>query len=144
MSVSGVTSISLTYNDSTAASAKSVTQAISLAEDADMASGVVAVVTGTVGTSVVSIAFDPTTYRDADGNLVSFTGTNTPTRIAFQASGNNAVRLYDTDLGIISLYSKNDIVAMSTWGGGSSVDSGLSLQGSSGTASYAIVIVQEN
>lgn len=143
MSVSGAASISLTYTDATAAAAKVVTQQLSLTEDADMSSGVVALLTGTVGTASISLAFDPTSYRDANGNLVSFTGANAPTRIAFQASGPNEVRLKDNDLQIISLYSKNNIIASSTWGGDSTVDSGVNIEASSGTASYAILIVRE-
>lgn len=144
VSVSGLASISLTYSDSTSAVAKVVSQALSVSEDTELTGGTVAVVSGTIGGSAVLIGFDPTTYRNAAGNLVSFTDSNPPTRIVLKSSGPNQVRLMDTDLsGVISLYSKNDIVAMTTWGGGATVDNGITLEATGGTASYVVLIVRE-
>lgn len=139
--VSGTISINLALTDSTALPTKTVLKSLALSEDVEVSGGQVAIVSGTVGTASVTIALEPTIYRNASGSFVSFT--TAPTRITLQASGTNEVRLLDADLNVISLYSKNGIVASSAWGGGSSPASGVSVQASGGTNTYTVIILRE-
>lgn len=139
--VSGTISYSLSISDSTTLPTKTVLKSILISEDVDVTAGQVAIVSGTVGTAAVNIGLEPTTYRDASGEVVSFT--SNPTRIVLQASGTAEVRLVDVDLGVMSLYSKNNIAAGCSWGGNSSAASGVQVQTSGGTNSYTIVILRE-
>jgi hypothetical protein len=139
--VSGQISVNLSFSDTTSLPTKTVLKSIGIAEDVEVLGEQVAIVSGTVGTAAVNINLEPTVYRNASGAFVSFT--TAPTRIILQASGTNEVRLLDSDLNVISLYSKNNIVASSAWGGGSTAGSGVSVQATGGTNSYAIVIVRE-
>ena len=139
--VSGTVSVALSLSDSTTLPTKTVLKSLALSEDVEVSGGQVAIVSGTVGTAAVAITLEPTIYRNASGDFVSFT--TAPTRITLQASGTNEVRLFDVDLGVISLYSKNDIVASSAWGGGSSPASGVSVQASGGTNTYTVIILRE-
>lgn len=139
--VIGTINVSLLLSDSTALPTKTVVKSIALSEDVEVSGGQVAIVSGTVGTASVAILMEPTIYRNASGEFVSFT--TAPTRITLQASGTNEVRLVDADLGVISLYSKNGIVASSAWGGGSTPASGVNVQASGGTNTYTVIILRE-
>lgn len=139
--VTGTISVSLALSDTTTLPTKTVLKSLALGEDVEVSGGQVAIVSGTVGTAAVTIALEPTIYRNASGAFVSFT--TAPTRITLQASGTNEVRLLDADLGVISLYSKNDIVASSAWGGGSIPGSGVTVQASGGTNTYTVIVLRE-
>ena len=139
--VSGTINIALSLSDTTALPTKTVLKSLSLAEDVEVSGGQVAIVSGTVGTAVVNINLEPTIYRNASGEFVSFT--TAPTRIILQASGTNEVQLLDVDLNVISLYSKNNIMASSAWGGGSSPANGVNVHASGGTNTYTVIILRE-
>lgn len=141
--VSGIASSRISYTDSTAVDAKSISHQIALSEDARSSAGIVAVMSGTVGTAVASISLDPTTYVNSQKEFVSFDASTQPTRIALQSPGSNTVRLFDNDLGIVSIFSANNVLAMTTWGGGATVESGLSIQASSGTNSYTVFVARD-
>jgi len=111
--VSGQISIDMSFTDTTSLPTKTVLKSIGIAEDVEVSGGQVAIVSGTVGTASITIVLAPTIYRNASGAFVSFT--TAPTRITLQSSGTNEVRLLDSDLNVISLYSKNNIVASSAW-----------------------------
>ncbi len=49
---------------------------LSLAQSDEYTAGKVAILAGTVGESPTPLALQPTSYRDPDGNLVSFVGIN--------------------------------------------------------------------
>lgn len=140
-SVSGEILYNLTISDSTTLPTKNILKTVTLVEETTVSAGIVAVISGTVGTAAVSIGLDPTTYRDASGDTVSFT--STPTRISMQASGSTEVRLVDLDIGIVSLHSRNGLIASSSWADSAQVSSGMSVQASGGTNSYTIVVLKE-
>lgn len=139
--VSGQISVNLSFNDTTSLPTKTVLKSIGIAEDVEVSGGQVAIVSGTVGTALINIGLEPTIYRNAAGAFVSFT--TAPTRITLQSSGTNEVRLLDVDLGVISLYSKNNIVASSAWGGSSTAGSGVSVQATGGTNTYTVIVLRE-
>lgn len=139
--VSGQISVNLSFNDTTSLPTKTVLKSIGIAEDVEVSGGQVAIVSGTVGTALININLEPTIYRNASGAFVSFT--TAPTRITLQSSGTNEVRLIDADLGVISLYSKNNIVASSAWGGGATAGSGVSVQVTGGTNTYTVIVLRE-
>jgi len=82
--IRGRFSIDVQFNDSTAAASVQAVKTIAISHATEYDFGKVAVVTGTVGTAVTSVAIAPTTYRDAAGDIVSFSSVS---RVAFQASG---------------------------------------------------------
>lgn len=142
-SVSGVASYRLSYTDSTAVDAKSISHQISLSEEVRTSSGKVAVISGTVGTTVISILIEPTSYVNSSNDFVSFTSSSPPTRLALQATGPATVQLTDSDVNVISIFSRNNVIATTVWGGGSTVESGLSVVASGGTNTYTIFILAD-
>lgn len=141
--ISGVASYRLSYTDSTAVDAKSISHQISLAEEVRTSSGKVAVISGTVGTSAISVTLEPTTYVNSSNEFVAFSGSSPPTRLALQASGPALVQLNDADLSVISIFSRNNVIATTVWGGGSTVESGLVVSASGGTNTYTIFILSD-
>ena len=80
MSISGSISVNALFHDTDGTTSLKI---VSLKSSDEYTTGKVAIVTGTVGTSSVSISCLPTTYRSASGALVSFSSVS---RIVFQAS----------------------------------------------------------
>jgi hypothetical protein len=80
MSVEGRIAVDVLFHDKDGTNAISV---VSLQNATPISTGIVAVASGVVGTSAVSVLIDPTTYRDASGNVVSLTYVN---QIVFECS----------------------------------------------------------
>lgn len=72
MSVTGRIAVDVQFADATTAAGVQSLKTITLQDAAEYTSGKVAVVTGTVGVSSVSIDVGNLTYRNASGALVSF------------------------------------------------------------------------
>jgi hypothetical protein len=138
VSVTGIIEATVSFSDSAERQTKTILKNAAIEETSDVATAVVAIVTGTVGTFTEAISIDPTAYRNAAGDLVTFDPTP-PTRIALVADGPARVNLSDTDLGRFRLTSSSGRVAMSDWSY-ATVGTGLSVGTSSGTNTYSIVI----
>jgi hypothetical protein len=144
--VSGLIEIAIDFLDSAVRATKTIRKRCSLFEASSLpranSTGVVAVVTGTVGTATEQIDLTPTTYRNASGEFVDFSQYN-PDRIVLQAQGPNVVSLTDNDIGAFNLRSSNGSIAITSWGPGFA-GSGMSIAASGGTNSYAVVIYGES
>jgi hypothetical protein len=139
VSVSGQFSLSLQFSDSTTATNLSSLKSIALAEETDYSTGKVAIVSGTIGTSSVSVwggsavSLNGQTYRNAAGNEVSL---SLVSRVWFQNASSQAAILADEDLQLWSLLSKNNEVMVSGNNGGTSIGA----RALSGTASVTVVL----
>jgi hypothetical protein len=127
MSIEGRIAIDVGFTDTYTASAVQSVQRISLTSTDAYTTGKVAVISGTCGTALVSISATPTSYRDASGSVVSFSNV---TRIAFQSS--RACNYSD---------SANDLLSQTfSVFQPSLTDMQIGVTGTSGTASYTIVL----
>jgi hypothetical protein len=88
VSINGRFGIDVVFHDSTIASGVTSMKAIAVQSATEYDFGKIAVVSGTVGTAVSTVAVAPTTYRDSAGVIVSFANVS---RVAFQASGGEMV-----------------------------------------------------
>lgn len=144
--VSGTIDISVAFTDTTSVETKTVTKVITLSEakEATGTAVVVAILSGTVGTSSLSINLDPTSYRNASGDFVSFAGSSDVYRVSIQSeSESGLVQLSDADLGQVKLLTSSGAIASSLWGQ-SEAASGVNVQNlNAGTADYTIVITKE-
>lgn len=83
MTIEGRIAIDVGFTDLHTASSVQNAQRITFTSTDSYSSGKVAVVSGTLGTAAVSVALQPTTFRDASGSLVSF---NNVSRVVGQTS----------------------------------------------------------
>ena len=83
MSVTGRIAVDVQFADATTAAGVQSLKTITLQDAAEYTSGKVAIISGTVGTSVATVALAPTSYKDASGAAVSFA---VVTRLAFAAT----------------------------------------------------------
>lgn len=72
MSIEGTISVTVSFRDSTTSSGVQSLKTITLQDATEYTTGKVAVVTGTVGASSVSIDTGNLSYRDSSGALVTF------------------------------------------------------------------------
>jgi hypothetical protein len=134
MPLEGRISVDVGFTDTDSSGGAQSLKRISLMEATSYTTGKVAVVTGTAGTAATTVAVTVSLpYRDASGNLVSFSEVR---RVAFSYSG-NARRLSETLDSAFSIVSAEGRVAISEC-----VQPGVSLQlgASVGTGSYTIVL----
>jgi hypothetical protein len=127
MSIEGNISVNVLFHDTDGTTSLKV---VSLETSTAYTTGKVAVETGTVGTTGITINSDPTSYKDAAGNVVSI---GTIQRLAFCAHPFAAIC---DDLGRIMLASSNRQVAVSNAAG---VTFNL-IKTTAGTASYTLVL----
>jgi hypothetical protein len=136
--IKGRFGIDVLFADSTVAGGAKSLKTITLQHAAEYDTGKVAVVSGTCGTAVVTVAVAPTTYRDSAGNLVSFASVS---RVAFSASGAAMVACDgsggcgDNDW---TIYSRAGQVAVSE-----AVETAafsVNVMGTAGTAAYTLVM----
>lgn len=133
----GRIAVDVQFADSTTASAVQSLKTLSLQDATEYTSGKIAVVSGTCGTSSVNISFSPTTYRDADGAIVSL---STVSRIAFAARGNAIARCADWNVDA-AIYSQSGRVAVTDVvvnPGGTTFS--VNVDATSGTASFTLVM----
>jgi len=130
--------IDVDFTDRTTATGVQRMKLVSLASATEYPDGKVAVVSGTVGTAVVSVPVAPTTYRNAAGNLVSF---GSVSRVAFQASGPTLVAcdgIGGCGVNDWTIYSRAGQVAVSE--AIETASFSISVFGTAGTASYTLVM----
>lgn len=134
--IAGNVAFALSFTDTTATPGVSSVNTISMSESLSNAPAKVAVLSGTVGTSSVSLA--ASSYKDSDGNAISVTGID---RVFLVASGTNAVSIspvQKSDPANVYLTSKSNEISMS-----SSTDSAcstISLKTDAGTNDYVVVL----
>jgi hypothetical protein len=134
--VSGSIAVNVEFRDSTSVANVQSLKTISLRDTKDYATGKVAIVSGTVGTTAVElwspgdgISFGG--YKNAAGNAVTL---GSVSRIALRASGNGA-RVEDIDLGVIELLSVNNEVSI-----GNNIGQTLSIAAIDGTSAFTAVL----
>ena len=129
--VRGRIAVDVQFADSTTSEGVQSLKTITLQDATEYTTGKVAVVTGTVGTTLVQIDVSPaTTYKNAAGSVVSFTGVQ---RFSFSATGSPARLQQD----YIAVESSAGRVCVSNANG---FDDSFSVQTTSGTASYTLVM----
>jgi hypothetical protein len=135
MPLEGRISVDVGFTDTDSSGGAQSLKRISLMEATSYTTGKVAVVTGTAGTAATTVAATLSLpYRDASGNLVSFSEVR---RVAFAYSGSVARSLNETQDSAFSIVSAEGRVAISEC-----VLPGVSLQlgVSVGTGTYTIVL----
>jgi hypothetical protein len=130
MAINGRINVDVLFHDTDGTTSLKV---VSLEGATEYATGKVAIVTGTVGTTQSFIGI-PVDYRDAAGNLSTIT---LPSRVAFSATGGTIVKLADANS--LGLFSKGGSVSVSDV---VPADDGLAVnvEGTAGTASYTLVL----
>ena len=138
MSVKGRFAVDVQFTDSTTASGVQSLKSVTLQHATEYDFGKVALVKGTCGTAVVTVAVSPTTYRDASGNVISFASVS---RVAFAATGPNLVACDGSGgCGIDdwTIYSRAGQVAVSE--ALETVAFSINVYGTTGTAAYTLVM----
>jgi hypothetical protein len=134
MSIEGRINVDVLFHDKDGTASLKV---VSLQDSKAYTTGKVAVVSGTVGTSQITIQTQPTTYRDSSGALVSFDFVE---RIVMQAAGSAPVKLSVSDnfTGFDSLTSKSGVIAALSVA--ATEQDSLAIAAHGGTNSYTAII----
>lgn len=132
MSIEGRIAVDVSFADTATSDGVQSLKKITLVDTTSHTTGKVAIITGTCGTAAVTVALVPTTFRDAAGDLVSFASVS---RLAFAADPRSQCRASGEDELIAS--SGNRVAVTEVL---SAVDLEVSRIGTSGTASYTVVI----
>lgn len=130
--VRGRIAVDVLFTDSTTSSDEQSLKTVTLQDATEYTTGKVAIVSGTCGTSAVSVTTSPSVYRNSSGSLVSFA---TVERIAFVATPDATVDVQQRSAGgDNSITSRNGQVAV--------VDTPAItfVYTTAGTASYTLVI----
>lgn len=146
MAINGTININLSFLDSSSGDSGNVEKKLSLASSDVVSSGKVAIVSGTIGTSNLTIECQPTSYRDSSGDLVSF---GTIRKVALYSS--RSARLIDGQTeypayGTRIVESDGDVVVSRyVSSGGFGVGPKLEIDPgySSGSANYTVLIYGE-
>jgi hypothetical protein len=133
MSIEGRIAVDVGFSDSTSASGVQSLKRIALTSTDSYSSGKVAVISGTASTQAVTIPVNPSTFRNANGAIVSFT--SSISRVAFKSSGPAAVS--DPSSDTVVPCDGNSVSVFSLEG---NQGEDLRVQATSGTVSYTIVI----
>lgn len=131
MSLLGKFAIDVQFADSTVADGVRSLKTVSMQHASEYDSGKIAVVTGTCGTSAVSVAVAPTTYKDATGSAVSFSSVS---RAAFSADAAGRVRCDGS--GDWTLYSRAGQIAVSE----AFETASFSISTTAGTSAWTLVL----
>ena len=108
MSLNGSISVNALFHDTDGTTSLKI---VSLKSTEEYTTGKVAVLTGTAGTSAVSFSsLGATTYKDASGNAVSFSGVR---RLLFSWSGTEERVLLDQADSVFLLRSKSSSISVS-------------------------------
>lgn len=128
MTISGRLSVDALVHDTTGSASL---KALSLESSESVTTGKVAIVTGTCGTSAVSIAVAPSVYVDSAGSAVSFA---TVTRVALQ--GTAALKFTSSS---VTAYSGSTQCAAFALNGHTTA--AVNVAAVTGTATYTIMLV---
>lgn len=132
MSINGKFAIDVHFIDKTASDGSSSTKTLFIQDVGDYSTGKVAIVSGTVGTSVSTIAISPSSYVDSSGSPVSFASVSRVAVISTRA----IVVKNDADMAVIS----DSTLASVSDAQGTTQPLGLHPAYTSGTAAYTLLI----
>ena len=132
MTLEGRIAIDVGFADAGTATAVQSMKRITLTSTDAYSSGKVAILTGTCGTATSAVAVTPSTYRDADGNIVSI---STVTRFAFAASVASVCREV-SGVGVVVSAGNRVGISDSRSGG----TNGFTVASYSGTAAYQLAV----
>ena len=131
MSILGKFAIDVQFADSDAAVGVKSLKTVALQHASEYTDGKVAVITGTCGTSAVTVAISPTTYRDASGAIVLF---GSVSRAAFSADAPGRVKCDGN--GDWTLYSRAGQIAVSE----AFETASFSISTTAGTSAWTLVL----
>jgi hypothetical protein len=131
MAINGRINVDVLFHDTDGTTSLKV---VSLEDSTEYTTGKVAIVTGTVGTAAVVVQTQPTTYKNAAGEFVSFSNVS---RIAFAATGKrlNCSDVNDTFIDSVDGYVATTLVSLP---GGDTL--AVSPDVTAGTGSYTLVM----
>lgn len=132
MAIDGRINVDVLFHDTDGTTSLKV---VSLEDSTAYTSGKVAIVTGTCGTTDVSVSLNPGTYRDASGSVVNFT---TVTRFAFAATPGGRAYQEGDDASGSAVVSRAGQVAIAS--PRQSTGDDFLIAATAGTASYTLVI----
>lgn len=139
MSLLGRFTIDVHFQESTASDVTKSMKTVALQHSTEYNFGKVAVVTGTVGTAVITVDCNAPAYADSAGNSVTFANIS---RIAFAATGATNVRCASDQIDsvgyAVTLYSRANQIAVSECIEDNEFEVGV--VGTAGTASYTLVL----
>ena len=129
MSIDGSISVTFDFNDTATSDGVDSLKKVRLASNEVITAGSVAVLSGTASTTVQNIDLTSLAYRDAAGDLVTFT---TIDRIAIQSPQSIYIELVDVGT---KIHSDDDKVSVSCV---HNTDDTLRLYTTAGTSSYIV------
>jgi len=139
MSIKGKFAVDVQFTDSTTDGNVKSLKTIALQHATEYDFGKIAIITGTCGTAVINVDCNLPGYRDAAGDLVTFSSIS---RVAFSAGGSELVRCasdqFDTVGYAMTLYSRAGQVAVSECIEDNEFEIGVAA--TAGTASYTLVL----
>ena len=131
MSILGKFAIDVQFTDSTADGGVRSLKTVALQHATEYDTGRIAVLTGTCGTSAVTVAVAPTTYKDSTGSAVSFSSVS---RAAFSADAAGRVKCDGS--GDWTLYSRAGQIAVSE----AFETASFSISTTAGTSAWTLVL----
>ncbi len=136
MSIRGTVIVDTTCTDSATASGVETVKTIAIQTSDEYTSGKVAVVSGTCGTSAVTITLSAPGYTAASGTAVSFSNVS---RLVFSATGTALVKCVGGATGKPLVLSRAEQGAVSEVGA-TETSLQISVDATAGTASYTLVM----
>ena len=138
-SVRGTISVDVAFTDSTTVSGAQSLKTITLRDATEYTSGKVAIVTGTVGTAVSTIANTLSLpYRNASGDTVAFTSAASVKRLVFMSDGRVEFFADNSDVRLVS--HNHQIASTLLLADGTESITAQAIGDAGTTASYTVVI----
>lgn len=131
MSLDGSVSVVFDFNETSSASGVDSLKKVRLASNESYTAGKIAVVSGTISTTIQNVDLTSLAYRDASGELVTFTNID---RIALVSSRSAYVELVDTGTKIHADDNKVSVTCVHN------TDDTLRVYTTSGTSSYTLAL----
>lgn len=131
MAVSGTINVNMSFLDSASSAGVEAEKKVSLASANVYTTGVVAIVSGTVGTAVQTIDLSSLPYRNAAGNLVTITEVD---HAGFKSDNEAYVHFVDVD---VRLHSTDNFLAVSCI---HNTDDTIQVFTTASTASYTLIM----
>lgn len=132
MAIDGRINVDVLFHDTDGTTSLKV---VSLEDAAAYTTGKVAVVTGTCGTSAVTVALASSGYKDAAGSDVTFSSIS---RLAFSATGIKPVKCQEASGDAVVFSDGGRVSVTGVKPSGSSLE--VNVDATAGTASYTLVL----
>ena len=137
MSIEGRIAIDASFADSFTSDGVQSLKKIALVDSTSYTSGKVAIVTGTCGTTAVTVDVAPSSYDDASGSVVSFSNVS---RVVLSATPHARAFQEGASLDAPRLFSSGGQPAVCNTNPGDSNDAAFLISTTAGTASYTLVL----